>query len=76
VLLHKSKTFLQAAYGIPFDVYHDMVRGTSYFEEIEIWGAFSGPKQPPNPEQKSHPIRRNPASVPEQNSHRPFVGLG
>jgi len=38
--------------------------------------AFSGPKQPPNPEQKSHPIRRNPASVPEQNSHRPFVGLG
>jgi len=41
-----------------------------------IFGAFSGPKQPPNPEQKSHPIRRNPASVPEQNSHRPFVGLG
>jgi len=45
--------------------------------EAFIWThAFSGPKQPPNPEQKSHPIRRNPASVPEQNSHRPFVGLG
>ena len=43
---------------------------------IEVYSAFSGPKQPPNPEQKSHPIRRNPASVPEQNSHRPFVGLG
>jgi hypothetical protein len=46
------------------------------FAEAQQPNAFSGPKQPPNPEQKSHPIRRNPASVPEQNSHRPFVGLG
>ena len=27
VLLHTRETFLQAAYGIPFDVYHEMVRG-------------------------------------------------
>jgi hypothetical protein len=38
VLLETRKTLLQAAYGIPFDVYHEMVSGTSYFEEIEIWG--------------------------------------
>jgi len=38
VLLDTRKTFLQAAYGIPFDVYHEMARGSSYFEEIEIWG--------------------------------------
>jgi len=46
VLLHKRKTFLQAAYGIPFDVYHEMVRGAGYFEEIEIWGKREIRKDP------------------------------
>lgn len=38
--------------------------------------AFSGPNQPPNPEQKSHPFRRKPATVPGQSGHPAFVGLG
>jgi hypothetical protein len=38
LLLHKKKTFLKTVYGIPPDVCDEMVRGTSYFEEIEIWG--------------------------------------
>ena len=38
VLLDTRETFLQAAYGIPFDVYREMVRGSDYFEEIEVWG--------------------------------------
>jgi hypothetical protein len=46
VLLHERKTFLQAAYGIPFDVYHEMVRGAGYFEEIEIWGKREIRKDP------------------------------
>jgi hypothetical protein len=36
-LLHKEKTFLHIAYGIPPDVCHEMRRGANYFEEIEIW---------------------------------------
>ena len=46
VLIHKKQSFLEAAYGIPFDVYHEMVRGTSYFEEIEIWGSARSGKIP------------------------------
>ncbi len=46
VLLRKTKTFLQAAYGIPFDVYHEMVRGAGYFEEIEVWGKREIRKDP------------------------------
>ena len=38
VLLDTRETFLQVAYGIPVDVYHEMVRGSDYFEEIEVWG--------------------------------------
>ena len=38
VLLQKRKTFLQAAYGIPFDVYHELVPAAGYFDEIEVWG--------------------------------------
>jgi len=46
VLLRKTKTFLQTAYGIPFDVYHEMVRGADYFEEIEVWGKREIRKDP------------------------------
>jgi hypothetical protein len=46
VLLHKSQTFLEAAYGIPFDAYHEMVRGAGYFQEIEIWGKREIRKDP------------------------------
>jgi hypothetical protein len=38
VLLRETKTSLRTAYGIPFDVYHEMVRGANYFEDIEVWG--------------------------------------
>ena len=44
--LHKSKTFLQAAYGIPFNVSDEMIRGAGYFEEIEIWGKREIRKDP------------------------------
>ena len=46
VLLRKTKAFLQAAYGIPFDVYQEMVRGDGYFEEIEVWGKREIRKDP------------------------------
>jgi len=46
VLLDASEIFLQAAYGIPFDVYHEMVRGSGYFEEIEVWGKREVYKDP------------------------------
>jgi hypothetical protein len=46
VLLHNSKNFLQTAYGIPFDVCHEMVRGASHFEEIEVWGKREIRKDP------------------------------
>lgn len=38
VLLDARETSLHSGYGIPFDVYHEMVRGSDYFEEVEIWG--------------------------------------
>ena len=46
VLLNKKQSFLEAAYGIPFDVYHEMVRGANYFEEIEVWGKREISKDP------------------------------
>jgi hypothetical protein len=46
VLLDKGKSVLQAVYGIPFDVYHEMVRGSGYFEEIEVWGKREVYKDP------------------------------
>jgi len=46
VLLHKKQSFLEAAYGIPFDVYHEMIRGAGYFEEIEVWGKREISKDP------------------------------
>jgi hypothetical protein len=46
VLLDASEIFLQAVYGIPFDVYHEMVRGANYFEEIEVWGKREIHKDP------------------------------
>jgi hypothetical protein len=46
VLLNKKQSFLEAAYGIPFDVYHEMVRGAGYFEEIEVWGKREISKDP------------------------------
>ena len=38
VLLHETKNSLRVAYGIPFEVYHEMVRGADYFEDMEVWG--------------------------------------
>jgi hypothetical protein len=46
VLLGTRATFLQAVYGIPPDVSHEMVRGASYFEEIEVWGKREIHKDP------------------------------
>jgi hypothetical protein len=46
VLLDKRKSVLQAVYGIPFDVYHEMVRGAGHFEEIEVWGKREVYKDP------------------------------
>ena len=46
VLLNTKESFLQAAYGIPFDVSHEMVRGSDYFEEIEVWGKREINKDP------------------------------
>jgi hypothetical protein len=46
VLLHNSKNFLHKAYGIPFDVRHEMVQGASHFEEIEVWGKREIRKDP------------------------------
>jgi hypothetical protein len=37
VLLRKEKRFLHIAYDIPPYVCDQMLRGASYFEEIEIW---------------------------------------
>jgi hypothetical protein len=36
-LLHKDEALLHIAYGIPAHVCHEIRRGASYFEEIEIW---------------------------------------
>jgi hypothetical protein len=46
VLLQQGKNFLQVAYGIPFDVYHTMIRGADHFAEIEIWGKREIRKDP------------------------------
>jgi hypothetical protein len=46
VLLTKKQSFLEAAYGIPFDVSHEMVRGANFFEEIEVWGKREISKDP------------------------------
>jgi hypothetical protein len=46
VLLGTRATFLQAVYGIPPDVSQEMVRGASYFEEIEVWGKREIHKDP------------------------------
>jgi hypothetical protein len=45
-VLNKKQSFLEAAYGIPFDVSHEMVRGANYFEEIEVWGKREISKDP------------------------------
>jgi hypothetical protein len=46
LLLHKKKSFLEAAYGIPPDVCDEMVRAADHFEEIEIWGKREISKDP------------------------------
>jgi len=46
VLLDRRKSVLQAVYGIPFDVYHEMVRGAGHFQEIEVWGKREVYKDP------------------------------
>jgi hypothetical protein len=46
VLLNKKQSFLEAAYGIPFDVSHEMIRSANYFEEIEVWGKREIHKDP------------------------------
>jgi hypothetical protein len=46
VLLNTKQSFLEAAYGIPFDVSYQMVRGANYFEEIEVWGKREISKDP------------------------------
>jgi hypothetical protein len=37
VLLNNPASFLHTAFRIPSDVCHELVRGTDYFEAIEIW---------------------------------------
>jgi hypothetical protein len=46
VLLHKTETSVRTAYGIPFDVYHEMIRGANYFEDMEVWGKREIHKDP------------------------------
>ena len=46
VLFTRVETFLQAVYGIPPDVSHEMVRGANHFEEIEVWGKREISKDP------------------------------
>jgi hypothetical protein len=46
VLLNKKQSFLEAAYGIPLDVSHEMIKGANYFEEIEVWGKREISKDP------------------------------
>ena len=45
-LLRGTKVSLRTAYSIPFEVYHEMVRGAGYFEEIEVWGKREIHKDP------------------------------
>jgi hypothetical protein len=46
VLLRETKTSLLTSYRIPFAVYHEMVRGANYFEDIEVWGKRESYKDP------------------------------
>jgi hypothetical protein len=46
ILLRGTKVSLRTAYSIPFNVYHEMVRGAGYFEEIEVWGKREIHKDP------------------------------
>ena len=46
VLLSKNKSFLRAAYGIPFNVSDEMYRAASHFDEIEVWGKREISKDP------------------------------
>jgi hypothetical protein len=46
VLLHNTDTFLKNVYGIPPDVYHEMARAASHFDEIEVWGKREIRKDP------------------------------
>lgn len=46
VLLNKSKSFLRAAYGIPFNASDEMYRAASHFDEIEVWGKREISKDP------------------------------
>ena len=46
VLLHKSKSFLRSAYGIPFDASEEMYRAAGHFQEIEVWGKREISKDP------------------------------
>jgi len=46
LLLHKSKSFIQIAYGIPQDVCDELVRGANYFKEVEVWGKREIRKDP------------------------------
>jgi hypothetical protein len=46
VLQTKSKSFLRAAYGIPFDASEEMYRASRHFEEIEVWGKREISKDP------------------------------
>ena len=46
VLFYKTETSLRVAYSIPSAVYHEMVRGADYFEDIEVWGKREIHKDP------------------------------
>jgi hypothetical protein len=46
MLLRISKSFLKTTYGIPPDVYNEMVRAADHFQEIEIWGKRQINKDP------------------------------
>jgi hypothetical protein len=46
VLLRNTEIFLKNAYSIPPDVYREMTRAASYFDEIEVWGKREIRKDP------------------------------
>jgi hypothetical protein len=46
ILLRGTKVSLRTTYSIPFEAYHEMVRGAGYFEEIEVWGKREIHKDP------------------------------
>jgi hypothetical protein len=45
-LLRRKGPFFENAYGIPSDVYQEMVQGARHFEEIEVWGKREIRKDP------------------------------